>query len=152
MANLLGFNRGDQTEVLVLRDGQPQRLAVTLEFDPTAALGTPAGPATMPAALAFGITPELTDNTQGRVVVRSVRDNTPAARAGLKAGDLITAVAGKPVESIAAYTQLMNGFNRGDKLEVSIVRDGKAQQLPVVLDFDPNTPLRGGGRRGGPGR
>jgi serine protease Do len=57
------------------------------------------------------------------LLVRAVEDGSPAAVAGLEAGDLIVAVGGRPVESVESlYTALDSVAAAGGELELTVVR------------------------------
>lgn len=74
---------------------------------------------------------------QGKgVLVREVVVGSAAAKAGLKAGDVIVAVDGKPVATVAELRQAME-IKPGDekrKLDLGIVRDHHDQTVPVELE------------------
>src|SRR5207244_3358714 len=58
----------------------------------------------------------------GGLLITSVTENSPAAKAGLKAGDVITAVDGEKVESSGDIARLINKKQDGD-VALTIVRD-----------------------------
>jgi S1-C subfamily serine protease len=71
------------------------------------------------------------------VEVVEVVEGSPAARAGLRAEDLIVAVDGTPVEGVDDLQRLMVGELIGERVTTSIVRDGVRLELelvPVELD------------------
>lgn len=63
----------------------------------------------------------------------SVQANGPAAKAGVKNGDIITQVNGYNVGEIASVSTLISEYEPGDKVELTIVRDGKELKLTVTL-------------------
>jgi serine protease Do len=67
------------------------------------------------------------------VLVSEVVENTPAASAGLKAGDVITAVNGRPVMSTADVTREVNDTDQGAALELRVMRDRKELTLKVSM-------------------
>jgi serine protease Do len=67
------------------------------------------------------------------VLVNEVFDGDPAARGGIQAGDIITKVDGKTVETPSTLAKIIAGFSPGHKAKVEILRDGKKQQLTVEL-------------------
>jgi serine protease Do len=75
-------------------------------------------------------------DTQG-VVVASAFENTPAAKAGLKDGDVIVALGGKPVKDGRALQTVVTGLPVNKPAEVTIYRDGKKQNLQVVIEEQP---------------
>lgn len=60
-------------------------------------------------------------------------DDTPAARAGLKSGDLIIAIDGKPIGVDDGKSSPLRG-KPGSKVTLKIVREGKAKPFDVTLE------------------
>jgi hypothetical protein len=81
----------------------------------------------------LGIMPEYGDDGEG-VLLSGVVEGAAAAKAGLKEGDRIIEMAGKPVKNLEGYMALMAGQKKGDVLEVGILRDGKKVTLKVTLE------------------
>lgn len=67
------------------------------------------------------------------VLVNEVFEGDPAARAGIKPGDIIIKVDGKPVETPSTLAKIIAGFNPGHKAQVEILRDDKKHRLMVEL-------------------
>jgi serine protease DegQ len=70
--------------------------------------------------------------TRGAVVSQVV-PNTPAAKAGLREGDVITAIAGKNVTSANDVSNIEGLLPLGVRHSMTILRDGKPQTLPFTL-------------------
>ncbi len=68
--------------------------------------------------------------TDGVLVVR-VLPNTPAAKAGLRRGDVIVAVAGKPVRRADQLQTRVDQVKVGEALEVTLQRGDRTQQFSV---------------------
>jgi putative serine protease PepD len=83
---------------------------------------------------------ELGD-TQGQgAYVGAVTANGPAASAGLKAGDVITSVAGKPTPTAADVSAVLAGLKPGQTVSVAVTRpDGTTQTLQVKLGQYPGS-------------
>jgi S1-C subfamily serine protease len=135
MRNLLGLTSGDSVELTFERDGKVQKVTAALAFDPTGTLGRAGfggrGPGGLVATM--GITPTFGDNGEG-VLVNRVRDGSAAAKAGIKAGDRITEIAGKPVEGLQGLGTALGQAKPGDTIEVTVRRDGKTEKLKVKLE------------------
>jgi serine protease Do len=58
---------------------------------------------------------------------------SPAAKAGLKPGDVITRVAGKAINERNSLTSLLGAFQPGEKIELTVSRDGKNQKVNLTL-------------------
>ncbi len=76
------------------------------------------------------------------VVVNSVSAKSPAERAGLRPGDVVTHFAGKPVEAekdedIGNFQRVVAGTDPGEEVEVAILRDGKPRTLEVEIGTQP---------------
>jgi putative serine protease PepD len=62
-----------------------------------------------------------------------VSANGPAQKAGLKTGDVITRLGGKPVDSVDELIVLLRSFKVGDTITVSYLRGGSAKTARLVL-------------------
>src|SRR6266571_4837503 len=67
------------------------------------------------------------------VLVNDVFENEPAARAGLKPGDIIAKVDGRRVETPSALSRSVAGLAPGTKVELEIIRNGDRRPLTVDL-------------------
>ena len=72
-------------------------------------------------------------NIKEGVVVVDTTDGSGAKQAGLKKGDVITALAGKKVKDIAYLRYELYQHNAGDRVEITYIRDGKENKADVVL-------------------
>jgi hypothetical protein len=64
-------------------------------------------------------------------VVASVLPDGPAAKAGVKAGDLITQVQGRTVSGHDGLRNLVNNIKAGDTVKVTVKRDGETKEIRV---------------------
>jgi membrane-associated protease RseP (regulator of RpoE activity) len=69
----------------------------------------------------------------GGVRITAVASGTPAEDAGLKAGDVITALDDKPVTTPAALVAQVRAHNPGDQVTIAYLRDGNAATAKVTL-------------------
>lgn len=80
--------------------------------------------------------PELgiagTDADYG-VNVTSVTEDSPAAKAGVMVGDLIVKVDGQTVTSVAKINQIRVRHKAGDKMTLTVYRDGELTDIAVTL-------------------
>ncbi|HEX6898460.1 MAG TPA: diguanylate cyclase [Thermoanaerobaculia bacterium] len=72
------------------------------------------------------------------VLVASIRPGLPADRAGLKAGDLILAVDGRPVSGVLEYDSRATAFRRGRPVSLLVVREGGDLEVRIV----PGVPVK----------
>ena len=72
------------------------------------------------------------------VYIRSIQDFSPAQKAGLKAGDIITKADGTEVDSVEKLNEIKNKHNVGDTMELTINRDGNEQTITVTLAETPS--------------
>ena len=66
-------------------------------------------------------------------LVSSVEDNSPAAKAGVRTGDVIIKLNGKPVESSAELPVQVATLKPGSTATLDVWRDGKAVALKVTI-------------------
>jgi Do/DeqQ family serine protease len=71
-------------------------------------------------------------NTQGALVSQVV-EGSAAEKAGIKAGDVITAINGKPVKDAAALRNMIGLLGIGDRVDISLLRDGKPRRVTAVI-------------------
>ncbi|HVB85666.1 MAG TPA: DegQ family serine endoprotease [Candidatus Dormibacteraeota bacterium] len=83
------------------------------------------------------VSPELAKqfNYSGNsgVLVNDVTAGTPGAKAGLKRGDIITAVNGEPVDTGNQLQLQISQSSPGTTVKLTVWRDGKTQEIPVIL-------------------
>jgi serine protease Do len=75
---------------------------------------------------------------QKGVLVARVFDGSPAAKAGLKDGDVITTLAGKPVENGHDLQSVVAGLPLNKPVAVTLVRDGSKKELQVTITEQPS--------------
>ncbi len=63
----------------------------------------------------------------------SVQANGPADKAGIKDGDVIIKVNGAKVGEVASVSSLVSEYEPGEKVDVTVVRDGKELTVSVTL-------------------
>ena len=74
------------------------------------------------------------------VLVTSVSENSPAAKAGLKAGDVITAIDGEKVSSPGDITRVLGKKETGD-VTLTIVHDHNTRTVTVTPEKNPQPNL-----------
>jgi len=83
-------------------------------------------------AVSLGVLPDFTENSLGFRITDTSR-NSAAEAAGMKGGDIIVAIAGKPVKSIYDYMAALSGRKPGDKVVVEWLRDGARMSAEATL-------------------
>ena len=94
---------------------------------PRGYLGVNIQPVTSEIAESMGL-----KSAKGAIVVEPM-PGTPAVEAGLKSGDVITALNGKAVEDAADLTLRIGSFKPGDKVDLTYMRDGAEKTAQVTL-------------------
>lgn len=64
---------------------------------------------------------------------RSVQSGGPADKAGIKDGDIIIAINESKVGEVASISSLISEFEPGQKIEVTVLRDGRELKLTATL-------------------
>jgi len=67
-------------------------------------------------------------------IVSDIVEGSPAEKSGLESGDVIIAFEGKEITNGAALKNLVSSANPGQKIKLTISRDGKVQDIDVVLE------------------
>lgn len=92
----------------------------------------------------FGATGEPGAATGARtrrgVQVQTVERNSPAARAGIRQGDVVTAINGAAVDSSRALVRTVAGTQPGGTLRLTLTRDGRQQEVAVQVGRRPAGP------------
>jgi len=67
------------------------------------------------------------------VIVLEIYDDSPAEKAGIKEGDVITAVAGAKVQGVAQLVDLVGSGAPGKDITITVLRDGKPTTITAKL-------------------
>ena len=89
------------------------------------------------------VTPEIADSLSLKrpagALVSAVTPNSPAARAGLKPGDLITAIDGLPIDDPNAFDYRFATKSLGGQAQIGVTRAGKESRFAIPLETAPDT-------------
>lgn len=66
-------------------------------------------------------------------LIAQVQDDSPAAKAGLQSGDIITAVDGQTVEGASELAKIIGLTPIGSQVELTIIRDGKQRRITATI-------------------
>jgi aminopeptidase YwaD len=105
---------------------QPPAFQVVAEEKPLGGSGGGYGPY-------FGSVPDFGQVENG-VKFSDVRPNSPAAKAGLKAGDILVQFGDKPIRNLYDFTDALRRSKVGDVVEVKVLRDGQPVTASVKLE------------------
>jgi Do/DeqQ family serine protease len=90
------------------------------------------------------VTPDIAESLglkrPAGALVATVTDKSPAARSGLKTGDLIVAVDGQTVDDPNAFDYRFATKALGGQAQLGILRGGKEARVAVALETAPETP------------
>jgi S1-C subfamily serine protease len=144
-----GQKVGDQVEVEYLREGKRNKVQVKLGPGPQKKitvreprvprvyhmtdvsktwLGIQTTGLTEQLRVYFGAPEDL------GLLIKEVVKDSPAEKAGLKAGDVLIKVANKKVRGLKDVQRAINYFDPGDEIEVSVLRDKKEKAFKVKLE------------------
>jgi C-terminal processing protease CtpA/Prc len=86
------------------------------------------------ASLGIGVEPTGNEPDQKGVTVMEVFPGGPAAKAGVRKGDVITRADDKQVEEVGALLKFLAAHRPGDKVTLHVQRDGKEKNVSVTLE------------------
>jgi serine protease Do len=139
---------GDAVKLMILRDGEHQDLEIVigeekdlpslpalskgnflayLDNSRPAGLGVSLQPLTGDLGEYFGV-----ENNDGALITE-VHEDTPAAAAGLRAGDIITAIGDYRVQLPRDVRELLADYDEGDTVSLTIMRERSTQQLAIEI-------------------
>jgi peptidase M28-like protein/PDZ domain-containing protein/PA domain-containing protein len=124
-AKLLDFI-GDVTVQLANASQPPAFQTVVEEKPPGGGDGRGYGPY-------FGSIPDFGEIPNG-VKFADVKPGSPAAKAGLKAGDVLIQFGEKPIKNLYDFTDALRRSKIGDVVEVKVLRDGQPVTASVKLE------------------
>jgi hypothetical protein len=81
----------------------------------------------------FGSIPDFGQSENG-VRFSDVQPGSPAAKAGLKAGDVLVDFAGKTIHNLYDFTDALRASKVGEVVNVTVLRDGKPLKASVKLE------------------
>ena len=81
----------------------------------------------------FGSIPDF-GQTENGVKFSDVKPNSPAAKAGLKAGDILVQFGDKPIKNLYDFTDALRRSKVGDVVDVKVMRDGQPVTASVKLE------------------
>ena len=90
-------------------------------------LGVTIAPVTPDIAQALGIA------SNGGALITQVAKESAAARAGLQAGDVVTALNNRKVKSAAELRNAIGLLRVGDKVQIALLREGKARSVTAEI-------------------
>lgn len=144
-------NAGDTITLTVLRDGKQQDLKVTLQARPSARTAADSNKSTTNAGGYLGITGRTVTSAVASelglpaavkgVVIDSVVTDSPAADAGLRKSDVIVGIGSQTITSMEELKSFLQQSAAGDRVTVTITRDGRQARVRVVLGAQPTTAL-----------
>jgi membrane-associated protease RseP (regulator of RpoE activity) len=82
----------------------------------------------------FGVIPDFGEAERPGVKISGVRPGSPADKAGVRAGDIIVRFAGVAVKTLDDLTFALRGRRPGDRVEVTILRDGAERRMEATLE------------------
>jgi serine protease Do len=92
------------------------------------------------------ITPDLAESLamhdpRGAIVV-GVEENGPAAKAGLRSGDVVSSVGTEPIKSANELTKKIHAMAPGTSTELNVLRQGQERPLSVTLGRLPDQSIK----------
>jgi aminopeptidase YwaD len=82
-------------------------------------------------SVSLGTIPNYGDSNDG-LLIDGVRDESPAAKSGIKAGDKIVKLAGRDIRNVYDYTAALGEMRAGQEYDVELMRAGERLKLKII--------------------
>jgi len=122
-----GRSHRDYVEVIVLRDGEEQTVRVDPQMIYDEVFTSSSGSGQAWLGVVFD------ERYRRAAVIARVIEGSPAERAGIRTGDVVTVFDKTPVESSTHLRQLVDQEQPGDDVDVEIRRERQSRNLDVTL-------------------
>ncbi len=133
---------GDKMKILVNRDGEMMEFTIELVERPEEAFTYKTAPhfgkmkkGAFLGVEIIGLEEQLAEyfKVEEGVLVEEVEEDSPAEKAGIKAGDVIVKIADEEIEDIDDLVEEIRSHDPGSEVKVDIIRKGKKKTLTAVL-------------------
>ncbi len=111
---------------------KPPAFAATGRTEPATAVLTQQTAEGNRRRVSFGTVPDFSFQGPG-IRVESVVPDSPAERAGLRAGDIVTRLDDKEVASLGSFSELLKQYAPGDRVRATWLRDGEPLEAELEL-------------------
>jgi S1-C subfamily serine protease len=133
--------QGERLTVWVLRNGQERAFRLWPAGRPTVqgrasrdrAEESFRGTTRPRTALGVVLQAPMTTADQQGMVIQRVLPNSPAARAGLRRGDVLTRIDSRPVDDYESLVNILSRHQAGDRLTFGVLRNGQERILRILL-------------------
>ena len=115
------------------RPTRPTFVTVTANDDPHAGVTTVTAAAEAATAPISAPSP-ISARAENGVRFSDVAPGSPAAKAGLKGGDVLVRFGDKPIMNLYDFTDALRASKVGEMVEVTVMRDGKPLKVSVKLE------------------
>jgi len=133
LPHLVGSTRPNTKVTLtIMRKGREQSIQVMIGSLPGASgevAQLPHGKPTTKDPLGLELTAYIDSERNGPdagILVQNVKPESPAAKAGLRSGDVITQLAFTDIKSLSDYHKVVKGLKKGETYAIRFYRDGRA--------------------------
>lgn len=85
-----------------------------------------------------GSAAQMSVSNEHGALVQRVEPNSPASQGGVQTHDVITEIDGQALKDESALPKTVNSHKPGDKITLTVIRDGKSMQIPLTLGEMPS--------------
>ncbi|CCF83776.1 S1C family serine protease [Nitrolancea hollandica] len=85
-----------------------------------------------------GSAAQMSVSNEHGALVQRIEPNSPASQAGVQARDVITEIDGQELKDESALPKTVSSHKPGDKITLTVIRDGKSMQIPLTLGEMPS--------------
>lgn len=138
---------GKEIKIAIMRDGERKEIMVTLaprktpksysyawSGEPMRFFGSHQRLGVQAHSLNADLAGYFNVKEEGGALVLEVDEDTPAEKAGLKAGDVITKIDEEPVDSPSELMRALSDYEAGDEITITYIRHGKTATSKATLE------------------
>jgi S1-C subfamily serine protease len=107
------------------------------------------GISTVPIEAPAELSASIADGRKSALLVSAVQAESPAAKAGLRVGDILLSLGDRPILEPADLMEALGSARPGAELAISLIRAGEKKELTALPSSRPRDEGRGQGRQGG---
>lgn len=85
----------------------------------------------------------MSGSDEDGLLISGIVEDSPAEKAGIIRGDILTAIGGTEVNSVAEINGVLSDYKAGQKISIDVLRGGEKKSITLILEDRINRPVLG---------